>query len=239
MDRSLLQGPYFLKDGRSFRKAVAHVHRQINAFVDEALQPEEYSTEETTKTCRHVFLDECVESSRDPLELRDGALTQLVAGRDTTASLLSWVFFFLAPHPPVFERLRGEVIGQFGTEISKTKIDYSTLKSVQYLQWVINETLRSHSVVSITNRQCTEDAVLPVGGCSDASKPIVTMRRKKVFLYFYAAHRREDIWVWTLQTSDQKDRRISALGGIFSSLEEAREYVLDVGTPSHNISAGF
>jgi len=40
---------------------------------------------------RYVFIDAIAEESRDPNALRDQLVNILLAGRDTTACLLSWV----------------------------------------------------------------------------------------------------------------------------------------------------
>lgn len=50
---------------------------------------------------RYVFLKELAKDTRDPKLLRDQLLNILLAGRDTTASLLSSVFYELAGNPKV------------------------------------------------------------------------------------------------------------------------------------------
>lgn len=55
----------------------------------------------------------------------------LLAGRDTTASTLSWTFYELAKRPEVFQRLRAEIIDTIGLERPPT---YNDLKNMKYLQ---------------------------------------------------------------------------------------------------------
>ena len=55
----------------------------------------------------------------------------LLAGRDTTASTLSWTFYELAKHPEVLKRLRQEIEERVGWERAPT---YEDLKNMKYLQ---------------------------------------------------------------------------------------------------------
>ena len=77
----------------------------------------------------------------------------MAAGRDTTSALLSWIFYYLATKPHVFNKLREEIIKDFGETLEpNTKIDFARLKSCKYLQYVISETLRLTPVVPINLR---------------------------------------------------------------------------------------
>ena len=194
MDRALLQGFYFLKDGFHFRKSLATVHKYVDGIVHRALNSKNDDAKAPNQVKRYDFISELIASTQDTQEIRDSALTLVLAGRDTTAGLLGWIFFFLARQPQVFKRLRSEILTRFGSEAVPSELDYPMLKSLPYLQSVINETLRLRPVVALTNRICAQDTVLPSGGGSDGKQPLVVMKGDKIFLYFYAAHRREEIW---------------------------------------------
>ena len=112
-------------------------------------------------------MNELIASTRETQEIQDGALTLLIGGRDTTASLLNWIFFFFARQPRVFESLRCEILAKFGSVAVSCEINYPMLKSLPYLQSVINETLRLRAIVAMTNRVCAQDTVLPSGGTVD------------------------------------------------------------------------
>ena len=55
----------------------------------------------------------------------------LLAGRDTTASTLSWTFYELACRPQLLQSLRDEVIRTVGLKEAPT---YRDLKNLKYLQ---------------------------------------------------------------------------------------------------------
>lgn len=58
----------------------------------------------------------------------------LVAGRDTTASLLGNLFFVLAKKPEIWEKLRAEVACLQGRTPT-----YDELRSLRYVQCCVNE----------------------------------------------------------------------------------------------------
>jgi cytochrome P450 len=75
-----------------------------------------------------------------------------LAGRDTTASLLGWLFLSLVRDPARYKKLRTTVIEEFGTYENPSEITFSKLKSCQYLQYCNNEALRLYPVVPINGR---------------------------------------------------------------------------------------
>lgn len=76
--------------------------------------------------------------TQDRKVLRDQLVSTLLAGRDTTACTLSWLFYELAYHPGVFARLREEILNTVGTQGLPT---YEDLKGMKYLQWCLNESI--------------------------------------------------------------------------------------------------
>ncbi|KAI6307667.1 hypothetical protein MCOR29_009573 [Pyricularia oryzae] len=57
---------------------------------------------------RYIFSDALAENFPDTVELRYQILGVLFAGRDTTASLISWVFYNLARDPARYLKLRAK-----------------------------------------------------------------------------------------------------------------------------------
>jgi Cytochrome P450 len=76
--------------------------------------------------------------TRDRKVLRDQLVSSLLAGRDTTACTLSWLFYELSYHPQVYSRLREEIIRTVGVDGKPT---YEDLKGMKYLQWCLNESI--------------------------------------------------------------------------------------------------
>ncbi len=143
---------------------------------------------------RYVFLDALIAETRDPDVLRAQLLNILLAGRDTTASHLGWLFFLLARHPAVFEKLRRTIIDTFGTYEQPRDITFARLKACEYLQWCNNETQRLYPVVPFNARQAVRDTTLPRGGGPDGAAPIYVPRGTVVGYSVHVMHHRTDLW---------------------------------------------
>jgi len=118
------------------------------------------------------------------LYLKDMILNFLIAGRDTTANLLTWTAYLVAQHPEVEEKLleehrrvlsgvvgEGNPSGEDGSgdhppsrkEEGKVVLTGSLLKKLKYTQQVLEEALRLYPAVPLDFRQAIEDDVLPNG----------------------------------------------------------------------------
>jgi cytochrome P450 len=86
IQRYRLLDMYWLIGGSKFRKACADVHRFADQIIERNLSRERTPDDKA----RYVFLDAVAESSLDRTALRGQIINILVAGRDTTACLLSW-----------------------------------------------------------------------------------------------------------------------------------------------------
>jgi cytochrome P450 len=62
-----------------------------------------------SKHQKYIFSHELARQTSDKRRILDELMNVLLAGRDTTASLLSNMFFMLAKHPGVWKKLREEV----------------------------------------------------------------------------------------------------------------------------------
>lgn len=113
----------------------------------------------------------------------------LVAGRDTTASLLSSLFFTLAQRPDVYSKLQEEVAHLKGRSPT-----YEDIKEMKYLNYTIKEALRLYSVVPLNTRVANKDTTLPVGGGPDGQSPIYVRQGQMVVYQVYSLHRRVDLW---------------------------------------------
>jgi cytochrome P450 len=86
-------------------------------------------------------------------QLRDEVITIFVAGHETTAVLLAWLFHALAQHAAVQEQLYAEVDQVLNGRLP----GLADLPTMPYLRMVIDETLRLYPPAWITNRECREE----------------------------------------------------------------------------------
>ncbi|POW16448.1 hypothetical protein PSTT_01320 [Puccinia striiformis] len=75
------------------------------------------------------------------------ALTQLIAGSDTTSNSSCMILWWAIKHPNVYQKLMQELDENLGTEAGV--VSYADSKDLKYLNACINETLRIHSTSSI------------------------------------------------------------------------------------------
>lgn len=136
------------------------------------------------------FLEELSALTTDRAMLRDQVLNVLLASRDTTAALLSNMFYELARQPELYSRLRREVLSNISGELPTE----AELNSMAFLRQCINEALRLYPVVPGNTREAACDTVLPVGGGADGRSPIFVKKGTPVFYNLFAMHRREDIF---------------------------------------------
>jgi cytochrome P450 len=85
-----------------------------------------------------IFSHELASRTSDKNRVLDELMNVLLAGRDTTASLLSNLFFFLAKNPAIWNKLRREVAGLQGGAPT-----YEELRSLRYVRCCMNECKQS------------------------------------------------------------------------------------------------
>jgi cytochrome P450 len=183
--------PYRIYRSSEYERNGQIVNDFVKTYVDAALA---IPAGEKKSSDKYIFLEAIAEQTRDPVEIRAQLLNILLAGRDTTASLLSWFFHEMLRNPAVFEQLRTVIINTFGSFDDPTDISFATLKSCQYLQYCINETLRLWPVVPGNGRRSNKATTLPRGGGPDGKSPVFIPAETGVDYSVHVLHRRKDIW---------------------------------------------
>lgn len=126
------------RENKKGKEAIRVCHAYIDKFVDDALNFRHAMDEEkqqgTHKDEKYYFIQEVAKQTKDKSRIRDELINILLAGRDTTASLLSNMFFELARRPEIYAKLREEVESLHGNTPS-----YEELRNLKYLKWCLNE----------------------------------------------------------------------------------------------------
>jgi cytochrome P450 len=90
-------------------------------------------------------------------QLRDEVMTLFLAGHETTANALSWIFYLLSTHPDIERQVRAELDAQLGAAPPTV----SDLGKLPYLLMVIKEAMRLYPPAWIIDRHAIgEDEVL-------------------------------------------------------------------------------
>jgi cytochrome P450 len=195
--RARLQTLYFLYNPAVFRQCCKDCHEFIDQFVQLALSKGQRGKElekGTGSEQKYVFLEALAQQTCDPIELRSQLLHTLLASRDTTASLLGWLFYCLARDTVCYTKLRNVILEEFGTYENPKPITFAKLKSCTYLQHCMNETLRIYPVVAVNARTANKDTTLPRGGGPDGKSKIFVPKGTHVEYSVHVMHLRKDIW---------------------------------------------
>lgn len=174
-----------------YERSLQTVNDFANYFVTKALDMLEEELQESKKD-GYVFLRSLCEDTRDPKVLRDQLLNIMVAGRDTTASLLSFTIYELARNNDLWKVLQQEVNDQFGTGLDG--ITFESLKQCLFLRAVLNELLRMYPPVPANSRTASRTTTLPRGGGHDGQSPILLEKGQLILYSVYAMHRNPDIY---------------------------------------------
>ncbi|XP_069132180.1 cytochrome P450 3A8-like [Argopecten irradians] len=77
-------------------------------------------------------------------------------GYETTTIALSMASYYLAIHPEYQDKLRQEISDKIGS----SPLTYENVRQIEYLEMVINETLRINPPFTFTDRVCQRDTVI-------------------------------------------------------------------------------
>ncbi|KAF7969163.1 hypothetical protein HWV62_28216 [Athelia sp. TMB] len=136
-----------------------------------------------------TLLDHLLGVTTDPKVLKDEILNIMIAGRDTTAATLTFLFYLLAENPAMLERLREEIMTVVGPSARPTP---EAIKKMPFLRASINETLRLFPPVPFNARQAIHETTWP--SPDPAEKPIYIPAGATTMYSVFMMHRRTDVW---------------------------------------------
>jgi cytochrome P450 len=187
----------FVFDVGSMEKDQKFVHEFVDYYVDKGCAERdqqkpgevEQTDEKNSPAERYIFIDELVRQTTDRTRIRSELLNILLAGRDTTASLLTNVWWLLSKNPSAWDKLQAEVAALNGSRPT-----FESLKDLKFLRALLNETLRLYPVVPQNSREAQEDTILPIGGGRDGKAPLFVAKGQVVGWSVYAMHRRPEYY---------------------------------------------
>ncbi|KAM3319865.1 cytochrome 71AU50 [Capsicum chacoense] len=108
--------------------------------------------------------------------------TMIVAAIDTSGTTIDWIITELLRHPHVMKKLQNELEQVVGLE---RMVKESDLENLKYLEMVVKEGMRLHSVVPLSQREAMEDCVVD-------GFPI--RKGSRVIINNYAIQRDPNVW---------------------------------------------
>ncbi|KAF8577266.1 CYP63 cytochrome P450 monooxygenase-like protein [Ramaria rubella] len=117
----------------------------------------------------------------------DEIINILLAGRDTTAGLLTFVAYCLSMHPDVLARLREEILSTVGTSRAPT---FDDVRGMKYLRAVLNETLRLFPSVPFNSRATIQATTI----VSDEGRKLYVPANTRVTFATMLSQRHKPYW---------------------------------------------
>lgn len=166
------------------------IKKVLDPIIENALEKKgEKKTNTTGDNIEgETLLSHLVNLTDDHKIIRDETFNIMIAGRDTTASTLTFMLYMLSQKPQVLKRLRQEILDRIGPNARPTHDD---LRDLKYLRATINETLRLFPAVPFNFRCTTQDVIWPAprGG-----QPFFIPAGTRAIYSVFAMHRRTDLW---------------------------------------------
>ncbi|PAN48629.1 hypothetical protein PAHAL_9G396300 [Panicum hallii] len=153
--------------------------KEIVEAENEQIEGEEYVNEGDPSILRFLL------ASRDEVssvQLRDDLLSMLVAGHETTGSVLTWTIYLLSKDPTALRRAQDEVDCVLQGRLPR----YEDVKELKYLMRCINESMRLYPHPPVLIRRAIVDDVLPGNYKVKAGQDIM--------ISVYNIHRSPEVW---------------------------------------------
>lgn len=167
----------------STRRINGHVS-VLDAVVNRIIQERRQNPDESHEDLLGMFMearDEETGATMDDKQLRDEVATMLIAGHETTAVTLGWVFYFLSQHPKVREKLEEEL-----AQVLRGRVPtIDDLAQLPYTHQVIDEAMRIYPPAYVISRWGQEPDT--IGGYDVPANAVLTLSP-------YLTHRLEEFW---------------------------------------------
>lgn len=167
-----------VKNAPHVLEACARIRAHLGTLLDDHLRG---SDEDIARTVIEA-IDPNDGSQFTREELIDELGVFFLAGHETTASVLTWVFFILAQNPDVVDRLRAEI----DTHIGDGPVTFDGVKKLSFIRNVFKETLRLYPPITFIPRVALQRSKI---GKAWVKKGAMVM------IAPWVMHRHRDYWV--------------------------------------------
>lgn len=195
--RGRLGGLYWAYTPRRLSKACKAIKSYVDDYVrhardSSALGKASGLIVEDNAPQQYAFINDLYNDLKDPILVRDQLVSVLLAGRDSTACMMSWTFRLLVRYPAVLAKLREEIKDVLGN--NEHSVRRSHVRNMRYLDCVLKETLRLYPPVPANLRFATKATVFPRGGGPDGQGPVLIRQGQGITYSPYLMHRRTDLY---------------------------------------------
>lgn len=161
------------------RRAQRRIHRVLDAMIaDYRSRP---ATEDASVISRLLDARDSDGKPLDEVTLRNEAAMLFLAGHETTANTMAWVWFLLSQCPEVEARLHSELDAVLGDRLPTL----ADLRQLTYTQAVVEETLRLYPPLPILPREALHE---------ETFKGVRIPKGSMVFVVPWLLHRHRRLW---------------------------------------------
>ncbi|KAM3319267.1 cytochrome 94B3-like [Capsicum chacoense] len=165
---------------KKLKENVKRVHCCINDIIEKKKQ----TINENGKNSKNMdLLSRLLIAGHEDEVVRDMVISFLMAGRDTTSSALTWLFWLTTNHPDVKNEMINEITS---INIGDKALEFDELKEMKYLQACLNESMRLYPPVAWDSKHAATDDILPDG--------TRVQKGNRVTYFQYGMGRMEEIW---------------------------------------------
>lgn len=159
-------------------KLVAQCKEMVEA-EKETIEGEEYVNESDPSVLRFLLASREEVSS---VQLRDDLLSMLVAGHETTGSVLTWTVYLLSKNPAALAKVHEEL----DRVLAGRKPQFADIKELKYLTRCINESMRIYPHPPVLLRRARVADELPGGYKIEAGQDVM--------ISVYNIHHSPQVW---------------------------------------------
>ncbi len=159
-----------------------HERKKLHHIVDNILQRRlTIKNHDTNDLLDKMIAAQQSETLFDSVWLRDEVVTLLLAGHETTANALTWVWYLLAQHPDVEQKVYDEITEHFNGPVD----DIEKLSNLTYTLQVFYEAIRLYPPIWAIERSARD--VDEIAGYK-------IKKNSTLFISIYTLHRHPDFW---------------------------------------------
>ena len=190
----------FSDEGKKNAKMVKKINDFSIKIIDERLRERAAGIQKEKKTSDGKegkdLLDLFMDVTTDRDDLISVVLNFIIAGRDTTAQGLSWLFYELMRQPEYVDEIRKEIHAVLrDADGSIRKLDYDAAKDLVFTQACFNEAIRLHPPVPKNGKRAIKDDVVVPQGPSAAGLPPIKIYAGELLSWSdWVIARNPDVW---------------------------------------------
>ncbi|KAL3630830.1 hypothetical protein CASFOL_023814 [Castilleja foliolosa] len=140
---------------KRLKEAISRIHLFINEIIRERKRSIGQSWD-----CQSDLLSKMMKDGEDDWIIRDTMISLIMAGRDTTSSAMTWLFYLLSCHADV----ENDVVKELGfVNDDENSLKYESLKELRFLKACICESMRLFPPVAWDSKHSITDDFLPDG----------------------------------------------------------------------------